>query len=82
MKEGVTEGRKYEVLETVINAKGKVTYNKIATIKPVNNQIWDNRFNALLENNVDGIEGTLFTLVGTATKAIQPGMLIREQKTN
>ena len=81
-KEGVTEGRKYEVLETVINAKGKVTYNRVATIKPVNNQIWDNRFNALLENNVDGIEGTLFTLVGSATKPIQPGMLIREQKTN
>ena len=81
-KEGVKEGLKYEVLETVINAKGKVTYNRIATIKPVNNQIWDNRFNALMENNVDGIEGTLFTLVGTATKAIQPGMLIREQKTN
>ena len=54
----------------------------MATIKPVNNQIWDNRFNALLENNVDGTEGTLFTLVGTATKQIQPGMLIREQKTN
>lgn len=81
-KEGVKEGLKYEVLETVINAKGKVTYNHIATIKPVNNQIWDNRFNALMENNVDGIEGTLFTLVGTATKAIQPGMLIREHKTN
>ena len=81
-KEGVAEGRKYEVLETVINAKGKVNYNRVATIKPVNNQIWDNRFNALLENNVDGTEGTLFTLVGTATKQIQPGMLIREQKTN
>ena len=78
-KEGVSEGRKYEVLETVIDAKGRVRYNRVATIKPVTNQIWDNRFNALLENDVDGTEGTLFTVV-SSVKQIQPGMLIREQK--
>ena len=78
-KEGVSEGRKYEVLETVIDAKGRVSYKRVATIKPVNNQIWDNRFNALLENDVDGTEGTLFTVV-SSVKQIQPGMLIREQK--
>ena len=79
LKEGVSENRTYEVLEMKLNNKGKVVYNRVATLKPINNQIWDNRFNALLENDVDAMtEGTLFKLQGTAAKTIVPGMLIRE----
>ena len=79
LKEGVSETRTYEVLEMKLNNKGKVVYNRVATLKPIANQIWDNRFNALLENNVDvAVEGTLFKIQGSPSKAIVPGMLIRE----
>ncbi len=79
LKEGVSENRAYEVLEMKMNNKGKIVYNRVATLKPINNKIWDNRFNALLENDVDVVtEGTIFKLQGTATKQIVPGMLIRE----
>ena len=77
-KEGVSETRSYEVLETRIE-KGKITYKRIATLKPIANQIWDNRFNALMENDTDvATEGTLFKLVGSPLKPIMAGMLIRE----
>lgn len=78
-KEGVSETRTYEVLEPKLNNKGKIVYTRIATLKPINNQIWDNRFNALMENDVDVVtEGTLFKVQGTPSKPILPGMLIRE----
>ena len=79
-KEGVTETRMYEVLEMKISPKGKVTYTQVAKIKPVPNQIWDNRFDALLENDFDvAVEGTLFKVVTNGSgKQIVPGMLIRE----
>ncbi len=79
-KEGVSETRTYEVLEMKVNPKGKVTYTQVAKIKPIANQIWDNRFDALLENDFDvAVEGTLFKVVTNASgKQIVPGMLIRE----
>ena len=74
----MSETRSYEVLETRIE-KGKITYKRIATLKPIANQIWDNRFNALMENDTDvATEGTLFQLVGSPLKPIMAGMLIRE----
>lgn len=77
-KEGVKESSTFEVLEAKVE-KGRIIYNRVATIKPVNNHIWDNRFNALLENDEDVlVEGTLFKLVGGASKDITPGMIIRE----
>ena len=79
-KEGVTETRQYEVLEMKVSANGKVTYTQVAKIKPIPNQIWDNRFDALMENDFDvAVEGTLFKVVTNGSgKQIVPGMLIRE----
>lgn len=79
-KEDVRTTSEFEVLEVTFE-KGKVVYNRIGTVKPVNNQIWDNRFNALMENNIDvSTEGTLFKSVGAPLKPIVPGMLLKLKK--
>ena len=79
-KEGVEDNMKFEVLECKL-VKGRIEYRRVAILKPVKNHIWDNRFNALLENDSDGeTEGTLFRIDGDKTRAnsIVPGMLIRQ----
>ena len=61
--------------------RGKIEYRRVAVIKPVRNKIWDNRFNAMLENDSDGDQsGTLFRIDGDKTKAanVLPGMVIRQ----
>jgi len=77
-KEGLDENMKFEVLEYRLTKNG-LEVNKVAVIQPVKNQIWDNRFNALIENDRDGeISGTLFKLSGTTVTEILPGMLVRQ----
>lgn len=79
-KEDVNNSSEFEILEVALD-NGKVKYNKVGTVKTVNNHIWDNRFNALKENDVDvSVEGTLFKPVGTPTKTVVPGMLLRLKK--
>lgn len=78
-KEGIEDNMKFEVLECRI-VKGHIEYRRIALLRPVKNHIWDNRFNALIENDSDGeIRGTLFKLDSKSNPAeIVPGMLIRQ----
>lgn len=78
-KEGIEDDMKFEVLEARV-VKGKLEYRRVAVLKPVRNHIWDNRFNALIENDKDGdTQGTLFKLDTKNTGAsIYPGMLIRQ----
>lgn len=76
-KEDVKTTSEFEVLEVAIE-NGNVKFKKIGNVKAVNNQIWDNRFNALKENDIDiSTEGTLFKPVGACSKTIVPGMLLR-----
>lgn len=78
LKEGVSEEREYEVLEAKL-VKGRLVYDRVAVVKPVINHIWDNRFNAVIEGDMDIItKGTLFKPVGVVSKTIVPGMLVRE----
>jgi hypothetical protein len=78
-KEGVEDNMKFEVLEARYN-KGRIEYHRVGILKPVRNHIWDNRFNALIENDSDGeLQGTLFKLDSkSAGHEILPGMLIRQ----
>lgn len=78
-KEGIEDDMKFEVLEARV-VKGKLEYRRVAVLKPVRNHIWDNRFNALIENDKDGeTQGTLFKLdTKNAGASIYPGMLIRQ----
>lgn len=80
MKEGVDERTEFEVLEAKV-VGSNIQYNRIATLRAVKNQIWDNRFNAMMEMNSDQlITGTLFKPVGAPVKDILPGMIIRLKK--
>lgn len=83
LKEGLEKGDKYEVLEQVVDEKGKVTYKRKGIITVDKKKIWDNRFAAgetpLDEegNPVkldDAIEFTHFK----GGKGYYPGMLIRQ----
>lgn len=80
MKEGITEQSKFQVIERVIDPKtGKSTYKHIADLKPVKGQIWDNRYNAVMEESQDAnLNATLFKKTGGGE--ILPGMLIIEGK--
>lgn len=78
MKEGITEQSKFQVIQRVMDPKtGKSTYKHIADLRPVKGEIWDNRYNAVLEQAVDAdLNATLFKKTGGGE--ILPGMLIIE----
>ena len=80
MKEGISETSKFQVVQRVINPEtGKTSYKYIATVKPKKGQIWDNRYNAVLEE-ADGATLPYTTFVKTAGGEILPGMLLIEGK--
>ena len=47
LKEGVNLKSRYEVLQARRDENGKVTYQRIGMLAPVEGYIWDNRFGAL-----------------------------------
>ena len=80
-KEGVADDITYEVMRCVYD-KGRLKYERVAVLKPVKNRIWDNRFNAIIENDEDGDNaGTLFKITDkTNASKVSVGMLIRQIK--
>lgn len=76
MKEGVSADSRYEVLETE-EKNGKISYKRVAVIKPVASKIWDNRFMAT-EELAYGADLGATTFVKESGSDITPGMLIRE----
>lgn len=80
MKEGITEASKFQVVQRIYNAEtGKTTYKYVATVKPKKGSIWDNRYNAVLEQ-ADGATLPYTTFTKTAGGEILPGMLLIEGK--
>lgn len=80
MKEGISETSKFQVVQRIQDAEtGKTRYKYIATVKPKKGQIWDNRYNAVLEEE-DGATLPYTTFVKTAGGEILPGMLLIEGK--
>ena len=80
MKEGITEASKFQVVQRIIDPEtGKSKYKYIATVKPKKGQIWDNRYNAVLEQD-EGATLPYTTFVKTAGGEILPGMLLIEGK--
>ncbi len=76
LKEGLKKGDKFEVLEQVIDKKGKTIYKRVGVIKVDKKQIWDNRYMASEEKgNKDTKEYTIFK--GSKNKYYS-GMLIRQ----
>ena len=80
MKEGISENSKFQVVQRIQDpATGKTTYKYVATVKPKKGQIWDNRYNAVLEE-ADGATLPYTTFTKTAGGEILPGMLLIEGK--
>lgn len=80
MKEGITEASKFQVVQRVQDPNtGKTTYKYIASVKPVKGCIWDNRYNAVIEQG-EGSELSYTTFKKTAGGEILPGMLLIEGK--
>lgn len=80
MKEGITEASKFQVVQRVVDPKtDKTTYRYIATVKPVKGKVWDNRYNAVLEE-ADGATLPYTTFKKVSGGEILPGMLLIEGK--
>ena len=80
MKEGINETSKFQVVERIQDPEtGKTSYKYVATVKPKKGAIWDNRYNAVLEQD-DGATLPYTTFVKTAGGEILPGMLLIEGK--
>lgn len=77
LREDVTENSFYEVLKVLQQSDGRITYKRVATIKPKKNAIWDNRYMAESEDDYNGtIQATEFELVSGSIP--YEGLLIRE----
>ena len=80
MKEGISENSKFQVVQRLQDPEtGKTKYKYVATVKPKKGLIWDNRYNAVLEE-ADGATLPYTTFVKTAGGEILPGMLLIEGK--
>ena len=80
LKEGITEQSKFQVVQRIQDPEtGKSTYKYVATVKPKKGAIWDNRYNAVLEEG-DGATLPYTTFTKTAGGEILPGMLLIEGK--
>ncbi|MDR2972828.1 MAG: hypothetical protein LBU83_13035 [Bacteroidales bacterium] len=85
MKEGLSGGEKFELLEQIWNTKkNKREYKRVAIVKVDKKQIWDNRYFAGEENPKQQIdkktgEPIKSTLL-TKFKGAYPGMLLRQIK--
>ena len=85
LKEGVTSGAKFDILEQYYNEeKNTFKYKKVGTLKVAKDKIWDNRFNieglpddSDSSSKKEDVDRTYFT--GDVSKAT-PGMLIRQIK--
>ena len=79
LKEGITEKSRFELLEVVIDEKGRTQYKRKGVIRPVKGQIWDNRYMAVEEGAENATLGfTTFEKVSGSD--FYPGMLVREIK--
>ena len=80
MKEGIKSGSKFQVVQRMYDPKtGTTKYKYIATVKAKKGKIWDNRYNAVLEE-ANGATLPYTTFVKKRGGEILPGMLLIEGK--
>jgi hypothetical protein len=78
MKEGVTDNSKFQVIQRVQDPEtGKTKYKYIASVKAKKGCIWDNRYNAVIEQG-DGSQLPYTTFTKISGGEILPGMLLIE----
>jgi hypothetical protein len=83
LKEGLEGGDKYEVLEQVFDAEGRITYKRKGIIKVDKKNIWNNKYNIGEEpldeeGNPIEIENDIEFTYFKGGKGYYPGMLIRQ----
>lgn len=78
LKEDVDEKTKFEVLEMVEDADGKINYKRVGIIRPIKGKIWDNRFMAEFEEENEGNARTATEFQVVSGSGFRPGMLLRE----
>lgn len=80
MKEDVNPNSSYQVIQRYVDEKtNRTRYRYIATVKPIRNMIWDNRYRLMEEDQEDqAVQETHFSKVSGGT--ILPGMLLVEGK--
>lgn len=81
LKEGLSSGDKFDVLEMTFDVKtGRTKYVKVGQVRVDGKNIWDNRY-ALSEADIEkGAEEELNATVFKGSKKIMPGMLLRQVK--
>lgn len=79
LKEGITPDSKFEVLEAVQDKDQRIVYKRVGVIKPLENQIWDNRYMAQ-EEGAYGADFGHTTFKKVSGGDFYAGMLIREIK--
>lgn len=80
MKEGITSKSSFQVIQRVFDEETRQTsYKYIATLKPIEGAIWDNRYNAVTEK-AKGSELSYTSFRKISGGEILPGMLIIEGK--
>ncbi len=83
MKEGLSGGEKFDVLEMTINKKtGLTEYKEIGTATVDKKEVWDNRYNAgaKIEPTLDKDGHPIIATSFKGSKKIQPGMLLKIAK--
>ncbi|MBQ7192268.1 MAG: hypothetical protein IJS00_05290 [Paludibacteraceae bacterium] len=75
-KEEISENSRFEVLEAHEN-DGKINYHRVAVIRPIKGQIWDNRYMSV-EEGATGSTLNYTTFQKVSGGEIARGMLIRE----
>lgn len=79
LKEGLSSGSKFEVLERKEDEQGATSYDRVAILKPVGGRIWDNRFMATEEEAESAdLNATAFKKISGGN--VTEGMLIRQLK--
>ena len=80
MKEGIKAGSKFQVVQRIYDpTTGTTKYKYVATVKAKKGKIWDNRYNAVLEQ-ADGATLPYTTFRKYSGGEIRPGMLLIEGK--
>ena len=80
LKEGISEKSKFQVVQRKYNPEtGRTTYKYVATVKPIKDRIWDNRYAAASEHS-EGSELHYTAFKKTSGGEIFPGMLLIEGK--
>lgn len=78
LKEDIDEKSKFEVLEMIEDADGRMNYKRVGVVRPIKGKIWDNRFMAEFEEENVGNTRTATEFEVVSGSGFYPGMLLRE----